>query len=131
MKKMPCGGAPIDASIVAYFHGIGINVKVGYGLTETMATVTLFGDTDIEFASVGKTIAGSEIKIGANDEILVKGTSLQVVKSIFIKEILSSDGVEELLSFEIDHESETRLLRVDFTVKANGKTFNESVSITI
>lgn len=73
IKMMPCGGAPIDASIVAYFHGIGINVKVGYGLTETMATVTLFGDTDIEFASVGKTIAGSEIKIGAYDEILVKG----------------------------------------------------------
>lgn len=73
IKMMPCGGAPIDASIVAYFHAIGINVKVGYGLTETMATVTLFGDTDIKFASVGKTIAGSEIKIGANDEILVKG----------------------------------------------------------
>lgn len=73
IKMMPCGGAPIDASIVAYFHAIGINVKVGYGLTETMATVTLFSDTDIKFASVGKTIAGSEIKIGANDEILVKG----------------------------------------------------------
>ena len=73
IKMMPCGGAPLDQSIVAYFHGIGINVKVGYGLTETMATVTLFGETNIEFASVGQTIAGSEIKIGANNEILVKG----------------------------------------------------------
>ncbi len=73
IKMMPCGGAPLDASIVAYFHAIGINVKVGYGLTETMATVTLFGDNDIEFASVGKPIAGSEIKIGANNEILVRG----------------------------------------------------------
>ena len=70
---MPCGGAPLDASIVAYFHSIGINVKVGYGLTETMATVTLFGDSDIEFASVGKNIAGSKVKIGDNNEILVKG----------------------------------------------------------
>ena len=73
IKMMPCGGAPLDQSIVAYFHGIGINVKVGYGLTETMATVTLFGETNIEFASVGQTIAGSEIKIGANNEILVRG----------------------------------------------------------
>ena len=73
IKMMPCGGAPIDESIVAYFHAIGINVKVGYGLTESMATVTLFGDKNIEFASVGKTIAGSEIKIGANNEILVRG----------------------------------------------------------
>ncbi len=73
IKMMPCGGAPIAKNIVAFFHAIGINIKVGYGLTETMATVTLFGDTHIEFGSVGKTIAGSDIKIGANNEILVKG----------------------------------------------------------
>ncbi len=72
IKMMPCGGAPIAENVVAFFHAIGINVKVGYGLTETMATVTLFGDTHIEFTSVGKTIAGSSIKIGANNEILVK-----------------------------------------------------------
>lgn len=73
IKMMPCGGAPIDAKIVRFFHGIGLNVKVGYGLTETMATVTLFGDTETIFNSVGKTITGTEIKIGENDEILVKG----------------------------------------------------------
>jgi long-chain acyl-CoA synthetase len=73
IKMMPCGGAPIDSRIVAFFHSIGLNVKVGYGLTETMATVTLFGDTQIEFSSVGRTITGTEIKIGKNDEILVKG----------------------------------------------------------
>ena len=65
------------------------------------------------------------------DEILVKGTSLQEVKSIFISEILDSEGVEELLSFEIAHDSETRVLRVDFSAKADGKTINESVSFTI
>ncbi|MEN8124256.1 MAG: long-chain fatty acid--CoA ligase [Bacteroidota bacterium] len=73
IKMMPCGGAPIDAKIVRYFHSIGINVKVGYGLTETMATVTLFGDNHFEFDSVGKPINGTEIKIGENNEILVKG----------------------------------------------------------
>ncbi len=84
IKMMPCGGAPVDASIVAYFHAIGINVKVGYGLTETMATVTLFSDTDIEFASVGKTLAGSEIKIGDNNEILVRGPG--VMKGYYKKQ---------------------------------------------
>lgn len=93
IKMMPCGGAPIDASIVAYFHAIGINVKVGYGLTETMATVTLFGDTDIKFASVGKTIAGSEIKIGANDEILVKGPG--VMKGYYKKSKETEDTFED------------------------------------
>jgi len=73
IKMMPCGGAPIDERIVQFFQGIGINIKVGYGLTESMATVSLFGNANFEFDSVGKTIVGTKIKIGDNNEILVKG----------------------------------------------------------
>ncbi len=73
IKFMPCGGAPLAADMVSYFHSFGLNVKCGYGLTETTATVSLFGDTNFEFNSAGKTIEGSQIKIGDNNEILVKG----------------------------------------------------------
>ncbi len=73
IKFMPCGGAPLAAEMVAYFHSFGLNIKCGYGLTETTATVSLFGDTNFEFNSAGKTIEGSTIMIGHNDEILVKG----------------------------------------------------------
>ncbi len=73
IKMMPCGGAPIDARIVQFFHSVGLNIKIGYGLTETMATVSLFGKTKFVFNSVGKTIIGTEIKIGDNNEVLVKG----------------------------------------------------------
>ncbi len=73
IKFMPCGGAPLAAEMVAYFHSFGLNIKCGYGLTETTATVSLFGDTNFAFNSAGKTIEGSEIKIGENDEILIKG----------------------------------------------------------
>ncbi|MDE5419005.1 long-chain fatty acid--CoA ligase [Labilibaculum sp. DW002] len=69
----PCGGAPLSSEIIAFFHSVGINVKMGYGLTETMATVCLYGDTHIDFNTTGKTLNGVEIKIGANDEIMVKG----------------------------------------------------------
>ena len=69
----PCGGGPLSAEILAFFHSVGVNVKMGYGLTETMATVCLYGDTHIDFNTTGKTLNGVEIKIGANDEILVKG----------------------------------------------------------
>ncbi|RXQ97321.1 long-chain fatty acid--CoA ligase [Ancylomarina salipaludis] len=68
----PCGGAPLSSEIIAFFHSVGINVKMGYGLTETMATVCLYGDTHIDFNTTGKTLNGVEIKIGENDEILVK-----------------------------------------------------------
>jgi long-chain acyl-CoA synthetase len=73
IKFMPCGGAPLAAEMVAYFHSFGLNIKCGYGLTETTATASLFGDTHFEFNSAGKTIEGSTIKIGDNNEILVKG----------------------------------------------------------
>lgn len=70
---MPCGGAPLSIDLLEFFHSIGINVKVGYGLTETMATVSLYGDRNIDFGTAGNTIIGSQIKIGANNEIMVKG----------------------------------------------------------
>ena len=69
----PCGGAPLSSDIIAFFHSVGINVKMGYGLTETMATVCLYSDTHIDFNTTGKTLNGTEIKIGDNDEIMVKG----------------------------------------------------------
>lgn len=69
----PCGGAPLSPNILEFFHSTGLNIKMGYGLTETMATVCLYSDTQIDFNSTGRTIVGTEIKIGDNDEILVKG----------------------------------------------------------
>ena len=45
---------------------------VGYGLTETTATVTALPPKNYVYGSVGKALPGVEIKIGADDEILVK-----------------------------------------------------------
>ncbi|SKB39074.1 long-chain acyl-CoA synthetase [Salegentibacter holothuriorum] len=73
IKFMPCGGAPLAADMVSFFHSFGLNVKCGYGLTETTATVTFFGDTHFEFNSAGKPLKGTQIKIAENNEILVKG----------------------------------------------------------
>ena len=72
IKFMPCGGAPLAGEMVSYFHSFGLNIKCGYGLTETTATVSLFGDTKFDFSSAGKAMNGVQIKIGKNDEILVK-----------------------------------------------------------
>ncbi len=95
IKFMPCGGAPLAADMVSYFHSFGLNIKCGYGLTETTATVSLFGNQHFEFNSAGKAIAGTEIKIGANNEILVKGPG--VMKGYYKKpkataEVFTEDG---------------------------------------
>lgn len=40
IRMMPCGGAKLDPSIGLFFQSIGINVKLGYGMTETTATIS-------------------------------------------------------------------------------------------
>ena len=70
---MPCGGAKLDATIGRFFHAIGINVTLGYGMTETNATVTCWGSGRFNPDSIGTTMPGAEVKIGENNEILVRG----------------------------------------------------------
>ena len=89
---MPCGGAPLAADLVSYFHSFGLNIKCGYGLTETTATVSLFGYKHFEFASAGKAMNGVKIKIGASDEILVKGSG--VMKGYYKKPEATSEVFE-------------------------------------
>ncbi|MFA5297813.1 MAG: AMP-binding protein, partial [Lutibacter sp.] len=89
IKFMPCGGAPLAADMVSFFHSFGLNIKCGYGLTETTATVSLFGYKHFEFNSAGKTIEGSQIKIGENDEILVKGPG--VMKGYYKKPLETAE----------------------------------------
>jgi long-chain acyl-CoA synthetase len=70
---MPCGGAKLDETIGRFFHAIGINVKLGYGMTETTATVSCWDDKCFNPDSIGMAMPGAEVKIGENNEILVRG----------------------------------------------------------
>lgn len=72
----PTAGAPLSANIVEFFHSCGINVMIGYGLSETTATVTCYPQTGYEIGTVGTVMPRVQIKIGENDEILVKGPSV-------------------------------------------------------
>ncbi|MEE6075660.1 AMP-dependent synthetase/ligase [Avibacterium paragallinarum] len=73
IRMMPCGGAKLEPTIGLFFHSIGINIKLGYGMTETTATVSCWEDDHFEPNSIGKLMPGAEVKIGENDEILVRG----------------------------------------------------------
>ncbi|MBR9873952.1 MAG: long-chain fatty acid--CoA ligase [Vibrionaceae bacterium] len=70
---MPCGGAKLDETIGRFFHAMGINVKLGYGMTETTATVSCWDDYCFDPDSIGTSMPGAQVKIGANNEILVRG----------------------------------------------------------
>lgn len=73
IRFMPCGGAKLDETIGRFFHAIGINVKLGYGMTETTATISCWNDDVFHPSSIGQPMPGAEVKIGANNEILVRG----------------------------------------------------------
>ena len=72
LSFLPVGGAALKKEISEFFAAIGMPVIVGYGLTETTATVTAYPPKNFKHGSVGKTLPGVEIKIGNEDEILVK-----------------------------------------------------------
>ena len=72
LEFLPCGGAMLKKEISEFFAAIGLPVIVGYGLTETTATVTALPTKNYVYGSVGIPLPGVDIKIGAEDEILVK-----------------------------------------------------------
>ncbi len=72
-RFMVCGGAAISLEIVHFFEQVGIHIKVGYGLTETVASVTCLLDDDLNISSVGKVMPLLDVKIGENNEVMVKG----------------------------------------------------------
>ncbi len=76
LKFMPCAGAPLTAEITSFFHSIGMPLLIGYGLTETTATVTVFPDSGYEFGTVGLSMPEVKVKIGPDDEIWVQGDTV-------------------------------------------------------
>ncbi|WGE74837.1 AMP-dependent synthetase/ligase [Actinobacillus equuli] len=73
IKMMPCGGAKLEPAIGEFFHSIGVNVKLGYGMTETTATVSCRMDRNFALNSIGTLMPNAEVKIGEDNEILVRG----------------------------------------------------------
>lgn len=73
----PTAGAYVSAEVEEFVHSIGIMMMVGYGLTESLATVCCDHlDKKRSLGSVGRVISGLELKIGENDEILLKGPTI-------------------------------------------------------
>ena len=73
----PTAGAYVSPEVEEFVHSIGICMIVGYGLTESLATVSCdHKDEPYTIGSVGRPIDNLEIKIGENDEILLKGPTI-------------------------------------------------------
>jgi long-chain acyl-CoA synthetase len=71
-----CGAAPLDPGLEAFWRKLGFLVVQGYGLTETAPIVTLNHPLRASRGTVGRPIAGVEVRIAPDGEILVRGENV-------------------------------------------------------
>jgi long-chain acyl-CoA synthetase len=76
LKALICGSAPLNLDTQLYFNMLGIPVLQVYGLTETTAICTMDDPRHVEPGRVGPAISGIEIKLGENEEIVVRGPNI-------------------------------------------------------
>ena len=91
----PVAGAPLSDNINEFLQSIDIHIIYGYGLTETTATVSCFTATGFKIGTVGKVMPDIEVKIGDNNEILVRGGTVMrgyYNKPDATKEVFTEDG---------------------------------------
>lgn len=89
----PTAGAAIPPKVEEFVRSVGINMIGGYGLTETTATVTCQWIDDYRIGSVGRPLPGVEIKIGENNEVLVRAET--VTKGYYNKEAITKAAFTE------------------------------------
>lgn len=80
----PTAGAAIPPAVQEFVLSVGINMVAGYGLTESIATVSCENNFDHAIGSVGKLMPHMQVKFGENDEILLKGPA--ITKGYYKKE---------------------------------------------
>ena len=75
----PTAGATVNPRVEEFVHSIGINMVVGYGLTESLATVSCnhLGEP-FTVGGVGIPIEGLDVKISEEGEVLLKGPTITI-----------------------------------------------------
>lgn len=90
----PTAGAYVSPEVEEFVHSIGICMIVGYGLTESLATVSCDHKGEpFTIGSVGRPIKGVEIKIGDNSEILLKGPT--ITKGYYKRDALNAETFDK------------------------------------
>ncbi|MGH9474496.1 MAG: AMP-binding protein, partial [Terriglobales bacterium] len=67
------GGASLPLALEQFWNGLGYAVVQGYGLTETAPAIAITNPFKAQRGAVGRTLAGVEMQIASDGEILVRG----------------------------------------------------------
>ena len=94
-RFLPVAGARLADDVNLFFQAMGLNLKYGYGMTETTATVCCYEDQQFKLGSIGTVLNGIEVKLGENNELLVRSPT--VMRGYYNKpqataEVMTEDG---------------------------------------
>ena len=89
----PTAGAAVPDEICEFVHSVGIDMLVGYGLTESTATVSCTSKTGYDIGSVGQVMPEVEVKIGEDNEILLRGKT--ITKGYYKKAEATAAAIDE------------------------------------
>ncbi len=87
------GGASLNYAVARFFCALGINILQLYGLTETSPIVSFTCMKDNHPDCVGHPVPDCEVKLGANDELLVRGP--QVMKGYWNRPLDTAAAFED------------------------------------
>ena len=76
LRQAVTGAAPIAPSILEFFYACGVPVMEGYGMTETASVASVNTLDAVRLGSVGRPLPGVQVRIGDDDEILIKGPNI-------------------------------------------------------
>ena len=89
----PTAGAYVSPEVEEFVHSIGIDMIVGYGLTESLATVSCDHKGEpFTVGSVGRPIEGIQIKISEEGEVMLKGDT--ITPGYFRREALNAEAFD-------------------------------------
>ncbi|MGH4032423.1 AMP-dependent synthetase/ligase [Actinomycetota bacterium Odt1-20B] len=70
------GGAPIAPQTIDFLRACGIDVYEGYGMTESAGVITLNHPGAVRYGTVGRPVAGCEVRIAEDGEVLARGANV-------------------------------------------------------
>ena len=70
------GGGALAGPLESFWNAVGLVLVQGYGMTETTALITLNHPFHVAQGTIGKPLAGREVKLGPDGEVLVRGAAI-------------------------------------------------------